>query len=95
MRLVCDRVTFESLLDAAYNPIRQNLAGNVTGIIRLVDMLGELAPFAESPEGRQALLRHLDMTVSLAKRTVGGERDGADVAARASVARGALAPAAG
>ncbi|MDA0219646.1 MAG: DUF2254 domain-containing protein [Proteobacteria bacterium] len=93
VRLVCDRVTFESLLDAAYNPIRQNLAGNVTGIIRLVDMLGELAPFAGSPEGRQALLRHLDMTVSLAKRTVGGERDGADVAARASVARGALAPA--
>jgi len=93
VRLVRNRVTFESLLDAAYNPIRQNLAGNVTGIIRLTEMLGELAPFARRDAHKEALLRHLDMTASLAKRTVGGERDGADVAARTAFARSRLAAA--
>ncbi len=91
VRLVRDRVDFEGLLDAAYNPIRQNLAGNVSGIVRLLEVVGELAPFVRDDEHKQALLRHLDMTVSLAKRTVEGERDNADVANRAAAARGALA----
>ncbi len=91
VRLVRDRVDFEGLLDAAYNPIRQNLSGNVSGIIRLIDVVGELAPFVREELHKQALLRHLDMTVSLAKRTVLGERDSADVAERASAARAALA----
>ena len=91
VRLVRDRVDFEGLLDAAYNPIRQNLAGNVSGIVRLLEVMGELAPFVRNDAHKHALLRHLDMTVSLAKRTVLGERDGADVTARAGEARGLLA----
>lgn len=91
VRLVRDRVDFEGLLDAAYNPIRQNLAGNVSGIVRLLEVMGELAPFVRNDAHKHALLRHLDMTVSLAKRSVLGERDSADVVARAGEARGLLA----
>jgi len=90
-RLVRSRVSFDGLVDAAYNPIRQNLAGNVTGIIRLVDALGELGQFVAEPHQAAVLLRHLDMMASLARRTVQGDRDAKEAAQRVNDARRRIA----
>jgi len=91
VRLVCDRADFEGLLDAAYHPIRQNLAGNVTGLIRMTDMLGELAAFAREPGQARALDRHLDMLETLVRDSVADPRDGEDALARLVLARRAVA----
>lgn len=91
VRLVRDRTTFESLIDAAYNPLRQNLAGNVTGLIRLMEVLGELATFVRREDQRRTLLRHLAMAAALGKRSVSSRDDRDDLAARASRARRAIA----
>lgn len=93
VRLVRDRTTFKSLIDAAYNPLRQNLEGNVTGLIRLVEVLGELATFVRREDHRQILLRHLDMAELLGKRSVADGHDGDDFAARVSSTRQVIAQA--
>lgn len=93
VRVVCDRADFEGLLDAAYHPIRQNLARNVVGIIRMVTMLGELAAFVREPSQAAALQRHVAMLEALARESVADPRDAADAAERIALARRAIAAA--
>ncbi|MGH6898269.1 MAG: DUF2254 domain-containing protein, partial [Geminicoccaceae bacterium] len=55
LRLITDRPTFEDLIDAACNQIRQAATGHVSVLIRLIEGLIELAKIAATDPQRAAL----------------------------------------
>jgi uncharacterized membrane protein len=61
LRLVLDPVTYDGLVDAAFNQIRQHGRGNVAVSIRLLESLATIAGFAHREHQRAVLLRHADM----------------------------------
>ena len=71
MRVICDDnanprilvnpVTFEGFLDSAFNEIRQSAPGNVAVVIRLLEALIRVAPFATRAEERKAIRKHAEM----------------------------------
>ena len=75
LRLVIRSFTFEGILDAAFNQIRQSAAGNVAVSIRLLETASAVADFAETPTGREAIRRQADMIRSAGDRLVKEEHD--------------------
>ncbi|MCA9233974.1 MAG: DUF2254 domain-containing protein [Planctomycetales bacterium] len=60
-RLVAKPREFSRVVDAAFNQIRQNAAGNVAVSIRLLDAIEAIGAETQREEDRQALLRQADM----------------------------------
>ncbi|WP_142847747.1 DUF2254 domain-containing protein [Telmatospirillum sp. J64-1] len=67
LRLMRDQVTFGGMLDSAFDQIRQNAAGNVGVIIRLIEALTALTAFISLPEHAEAIARHASMIERLAE----------------------------
>jgi uncharacterized membrane protein len=74
-RVILKEVSFEKFADEALNQIRQNAAGNVSVMIRLLGAMGEVAGAARV-EGRRSILnKHVEQIVELARRSVQSQRD--------------------
>ncbi len=61
LRVIAPSVTFEGVLNAAFNQIRQHGKGNVAVIICLLEGLGRIGETVERNEDREAIHRHVDM----------------------------------
>jgi uncharacterized membrane protein len=70
LRLVVREVTFEEIVDSAFNQIRQGARTNVAVTIRLLETITTVAPVALRPEDRAALYRHAEMIVRGAREAV-------------------------
>lgn len=75
LRVIAPPVNFPSLVDAAFNQIRQAARSNVAVTIRLLETIARIAEFACQPEDRMALLRHAGMIVRGARENFPEEED--------------------
>jgi uncharacterized membrane protein len=87
VRLLVCPLDFEGLAASAYKPLRQSLAGNVMVVMRLIEVLGELAELVAEAAEIEALTDHLASMEDLVRRTVPDERDQADLARRVATTR--------
>ena len=61
LRLILSQRTFEGLIDAAFNEIRQSAKDNVSVIVRMLETLSFLATQCRTEEHFRALKKHADM----------------------------------
>lgn len=74
IRLIADVLTFEGMLDAAFNQIRQFSRGNPSVAIRLMEALKTIYSFCR--EGRKESVRkHAQMILNLAEKSFDEEND--------------------
>ncbi|EAT12499.1 DUF2254 domain-containing protein [Bermanella marisrubri] len=83
VRIVADTLDFEGILDASFNQIRQCSSHNAAVIIRLMEVLCIIYEFCSSKHHRQAVKKHVDMTLRLGKETLSEKNDLQDLHARA------------
>ena len=70
LRVIARGPSFESLLGEAYDQIRQNAAGNVAILLRMLGALHAIASLTTSPSRRAALREQVRSIAELAERTV-------------------------
>jgi uncharacterized membrane protein len=76
LRVIAHGVTFEGLVDSAFNQIRQYGYTDVAVTIRLLEAIARIAPYTRYNKDRAALLRHASMIKhgSVEKITEEGDR---------------------
>jgi len=75
LRLITRGPNFESLLAEAFDQIRQNGAGNVAIMLRLLGALHTIAGQTADPGRRRAVGERMQWVAELAKRTIGSPCD--------------------
>ncbi len=73
---------YDGLCDAMFHMIRQNAAGSVHVLGRLLDVLSRVAEVERSTDRVAELRRHADLAVAAARRTVDDPQDLADIEER-------------
>jgi uncharacterized membrane protein len=89
VRVVAPVTTFEGLVDAAFDQIRQYGCGSVAVALRLIEALTDCGGQCDAGQ-RAVLLRHAGMTYRQAALLAPGEEDRAALGARYAAAVGAL-----
>jgi uncharacterized membrane protein len=59
VRVAADRTTYQGIVDAAFDPVRQASKDHPGLLIRIADSLGALAPSLDAPDARSAVLAQL------------------------------------
>ncbi len=75
LRMVLPTVTFEQLVDAAFNQIRQHAAANATVTIRLLEALTRIASQVHHDKDRMILRIHAAMIAQESQDRLSEERD--------------------
>jgi len=70
LRVIVRGTSFESLLAEAFDQIRQNAAGNVAIILRMLNALQTIASLTASPSRRRAVREKVQWIADLAERTI-------------------------
>jgi len=79
LRLVLDVFTYQGVLDAAFNQIRQSAAGSVAVYIRLLETLEVIAQSIQNKDQYQAVKRHSDMIYRTSKASIKEDEDLKDI----------------
>ncbi len=82
VRLILNVITYESVLDAAFNQIRQYSKGNPTVVIRLMDALATINKCVITETQRNAVQKHAKMVLNMAMKTFDEPRDLEDLKER-------------
>jgi uncharacterized membrane protein len=82
LRLVLDVPTYEGILDAAFNQIRQNARGSMAVSIRLLEALQAIAVTAQREAQRQAVRLHAEMVYRAGQEAVTEKKDREDLEKR-------------
>jgi uncharacterized membrane protein len=90
LRMIARGPSFESLLAEAFDQIRQNAAGNVAIMARMLGALQTIAGLTASPSRRRALREQVQWIAELAMRTVASPHDRARVERRLALVGEAL-----
>jgi uncharacterized membrane protein len=80
--LVRDAVSYDGLTDAMLHPIRQNAAGTAAVLIRMLEVLAEVARCERRPERLAALSRHGRLVLADGRRSVPNASDRAELVGR-------------
>ena len=83
LRVITRGPTFESLVDLGLDQIRQNAAGNVAVLARVIGTVELLEGLTQSPMRRRVLWRHALALEEMVQRTVPGPHDREPLRARA------------
>ncbi|TDQ33067.1 DUF2254 domain-containing protein [Zeaxanthinibacter enoshimensis] len=86
LRVVTDSLTFEGMLNAAFNQIRQFAVGSPSVMIRLVEALKTIHTLSEDQEQREAVERHTRMIVRAAEKHFDEKNDLQDLKERSNFA---------
>ena len=78
LRLITNPTTFEGAIDVSFNQIRQAANCHVAILIRMIDVLAELADIAVTEAQRSAVARHGDMIRRACRRSIPERDDRAD-----------------
>lgn len=73
---------YDGLCDAMFHMIRQNAAGSVHVLGRMLDVLARVAEVERRPERAADLARHADLVIAAARRDVADPSDLADLEER-------------
>jgi uncharacterized membrane protein len=90
LRVITRGPSFESLVAEAFDQIRQNAAGNVAIMSRMLGALQTIASLTASPSRRRVLREHVQWIAELAERTIESPHDRARVESRLARVRQAL-----
>lgn len=82
LRVVADTLTFEGMLNAAFNQIRQFGKGSPAVMIRLMEALATIQQFAKNAHQKQAIQRQVDMVMRAARSSFDEENDLMDLEKR-------------
>lgn len=82
LRLVLDVPTYEGIVDAAFNQIRQSAVTNVAASIHLLEALQAIAVTTSSPEQRKVISRHAEMIHHGVQKTLTEQADRDDLEER-------------
>ena len=82
LRIISDVVTFEGIIDAAFNQIRQHGKSDVAVTIRLLEVIAIILARTSSDEQRQALLQQTEMIKRSCEAFIPEENDRQDVMKR-------------
>ncbi len=85
-RVIAEVSTFDGIVDAAFNQIRQQASNVPAVLIRLAECIGQLLELADHPQ-RAALMRHLEMVLAAGRRNIAEANDLKDLEAHAIRAR--------
>ena len=91
LRVVANATTFDGLVSAALDQVRQYGADSVAVTIRLLEMLATLGPLATDPARRAALARQAELVYGQSRSSIPADIDKADVRDRYDRALAALA----
>lgn len=82
LRVIALGVTFEELVDSAFNQIRQYSKSDVAVTIRLLEAIACIAAFTRNSKQREALRRHGEMILNSSREQISQEQDQKDVQER-------------
>lgn len=82
LRVIAVTLSFEGILDAAFNQIRQFSAGSPAVIIRLMDALITISQFTNNTSNQNAVIRHAKMVINVGKESIKEENDLEDLMER-------------
>lgn len=85
LRVIADRTTFEGMLDAAFNQIRQFAEGSPAVVIRLMESLITINKFARRQNHKNAIKKHAGMVLNMAKKTFPESNDLKDLQERSKL----------
>ena len=75
LRIIADTLSFEDVLDASFNQIRQFSAGSTAVIIRLMEALITINGFAKKESYKKAVVKHAKMVLNVGKNSIKEESD--------------------
>lgn len=82
LRVIADILTYEGVMNAAFNQIRQYGSGTPSVLIRLLESLQAILKFTQIEEQRLAIKKHAQMVYSLAQRSIDEPNDLEDLNSR-------------
>jgi len=82
LRVIADILSFEGVLDAAFNQIRQFSAGSAAVIIRLMEALITIHEFATKESYKKAVINHARMTSNIGEKSINEKNDLEDLIER-------------
>ena len=90
LRVICKPFSFEGMVDAAFNMIRQNSQSVAAVSIHLLETISTIAPQTHKAEYRAALLRHATLVAHGCKEKLSADDDYKDLENRYEAAVKAL-----
>jgi uncharacterized membrane protein len=81
IRIIADILTFEGILNAAFNQIRQFSGGSPAVIIRMMEALTTISEFTNDTH-KKAVVKHAEMVMTMGKRTIEEKNDLQDLIER-------------
>jgi uncharacterized membrane protein len=88
--IVASSVDYDGLADAMLHSIRQSGAANAPVVIRLLEVLAEVASAESNPSRWRTLARHADLVLTDAERSIASEADLSVVRERHACVRAAM-----
>lgn len=82
LRVIAEGVTFEELVDSAFNQIRQYSKPDVAVTIRLLEAIACIATYTRNSKQREALRRHAEMILNSSREQITQDQDRKDVQQR-------------
>ncbi len=82
LRVIAEAVSFEGVMNAAFNQIRQYSEGTPAVIIRLMEAMITINKFAERPQLKKVVRYHAEMILRLAEKSIDEEQDLEDLRKR-------------
>lgn len=83
LRVIADVLDFEGVLGAAFNQIRQFSEGSTAVIIRLTEALTTIHGFTSKEAHKKAIVKHVEMVLTIGKQTIKEQHDLRDLTKRA------------
>ncbi len=90
LRLIAEPVTFPDVVESAFNQIRQNMGHQVSVIIRLLEVIADIAHHVRLPEDKEALHLHATLIEQAARATIREAKDLKDIQERFRLAMNVL-----
>jgi uncharacterized membrane protein len=75
LRVIARGPTFDSLVDEAFHQIRQNSAGNVAVILRMLQTVMSIAGRTRNEPRRRTLWGHVELIMDVSDRSIGSAHD--------------------
>lgn len=82
LRIISDAITFDGIIDAAFNQIRQHGRTDVAVTIRLLEVIGIIIARTETESRRQTLLKQAEMIKRASDEAIFEAHDRADITDR-------------
>jgi uncharacterized membrane protein len=85
LALVVPNIRYENLVNVMFHMIRQNAAGNVAVMIRLLDVLTAVVSCETEENRRTELMKHADLVLTDSRREISNQSDLENVANRHAI----------